>query len=108
MMNILGRQVNYPIRSEGAAAALVFAQRLYQFPLGVFGIAIATAIFPALSRAAAKKADEGHDSANSDGLRKILQRGLRLAVFIGLPASVGMILVRAPLTRIIFEFGRVE
>ena len=108
MMNILGWQVNYPIRSEGAAAALVFAQRLYQFPLGVFGIAIATAIFPALSRAAAKKADEGHDSAKSDGLREILQRGLRLAVFIGLPASVGMILVRVPLTRIIFEYGRVE
>ena len=49
-----GRAVAYPIET-GAVTALQFAQRLYQFPLGVFGVAVATAIFPALSRAAAMR-----------------------------------------------------
>ncbi len=60
------------------------AQRLYQFPLGVFGIAVATAVFPTLAR----HADEpGH-------FAQTLRRGIRLSLFIGLPASLGLFLVR--------------
>jgi len=73
---------------ESAMAVLTFAQRLYQFPLGVFGIAVATAIYPML----AKLADDR--SAFTD----IVHRGLRLVFFIGLPASLGLIVVARPLT----------
>lgn len=73
---------------ESAMAVLTFAQRLYQFPLGVFGIAVATAIYPML----AKLADDR--SAFTD----IVRRGLRLVFFIGLPASLGLIVVARPLT----------
>ena len=52
MLSFFGWESPYPIET-GAVTGLQFAQRLYQFPLGVFGIALATAIFPALSRAAA-------------------------------------------------------
>lgn len=96
-LHILGYTTSYPIQT-GAVAALQWAQRLYQFPLGVFGIAVATAIFPALAHAAAKD-DQGEQ------FRTILRHGLRLTVFIGLPASVGLILLRLPLTRMIYEHG---
>jgi putative peptidoglycan lipid II flippase len=83
---------DYPLNS-GALTALSNAQRLYEFPLGVFGIAIATAIFPAL----AKVADDG------EAFTAILRRGLRLVIYIGLPASVGLMLVREPLTAAILQ-----
>ncbi|MHC4948127.1 MAG: murein biosynthesis integral membrane protein MurJ [Planctomycetota bacterium] len=89
---ILG--VDYPLR-EGAMAAVTFAQRLYQFPLGVFGIAVATAIFPLLAR----QRDDG------DAFAATVRRGLRLVVFIGLPASAGLVLVRVPLASVVLEGG---
>ncbi len=88
----------------GALTALNNAQRLYEFPLGVFGIAIATAIFPALARVASRKNHEGHHMQGDDqAFTHILRRGLRLVVYIGLPASVGLILVRVPLTAAILQ-----
>ncbi len=97
---LLGLTVDYPIQ-QGAVAALQWSQRLYQFPLGVFGLAIATAIFPALSQAAADTSVSGRDQ-----FRRTLQKGLRLTVFIGLPASLGLIVVRLPLSRVIYERGQ--
>lgn len=86
--------VEYPL-AEGAMASVTYAQRLYQFPLGVFGVAIATAIFPALARTA-------QDGA---AFADILRRGLRLVVFVGLPASAGLILVGRPLAAVIYQGG---
>ncbi|MCW5768091.1 MAG: murein biosynthesis integral membrane protein MurJ [Phycisphaeraceae bacterium] len=84
----------YPLddRSNGI---LGYSQRLYQFPLGVFGVAVATAIFPMLARV-----------TNSTGeFATTLRRGLRLSLFIGLPASAGLILVRDPLTFVVYSGG---
>jgi len=89
---ILG--VAYPLDGS-AMAVLSFAQRLYQFPLGVFGIAIATAIFPQLAR----QADD------EQAFLATLRRGLRLVIFIGLPASIGLMLVRNELTATIYQGG---
>jgi putative peptidoglycan lipid II flippase len=85
--------VEYPLDLQ-SNAVLFYAQRLYQFPLGVFGIAIATAIFPALARSAARDQDELND---------ILRRGVRLTLYIGLPASIGLMLVRTPLATVILR-----
>jgi putative peptidoglycan lipid II flippase len=103
MLSLLGREMAYPIVDAGQVVSLAGAQRLYQFPLGVFGIAIATAIFPALAHAAADRSTQG-----KAGFQAILHHGLRLSFFIGLPASVGLIFVRVPLTRVLFEHGRFE
>ena len=84
----------YPL-DEASNSVLFFGQRLYHFPLGVFGIALATAVFPALSRAV----------NNSTVFNDTLIRGLRLSFFIGLPASVGLILVREPLIHVIYQGG---
>jgi putative peptidoglycan lipid II flippase len=70
-------------------------QRFYQFPLGVFGIAIATAVFPLLSRYATEP----------EHFRETLQRGLRLSVFIGIPATVGLMLVRFDAIGVLYGHG---
>ncbi len=84
----------YPL-DDRSNSVLAFTQRLYQFPLGVFGIAVATAIFPLLSR----HADEPRQFVAT------LRRGLRLSFFIGLPATVGLILVRDDLTYVMYGGG---
>ena len=84
--------VEYPL-PEGSMASLSYAERLYEFPLGVFGIAIATAIFPQLSR----------EHGNQGDFLGTLKRGVRLAFFIGLPARIGLILIRDPLTAVILQ-----
>ncbi|MEM6257515.1 MAG: murein biosynthesis integral membrane protein MurJ [Planctomycetota bacterium] len=110
-LTLFGQVFDAPLRN-GDVAALSWSQRLYQFPLGVFGIAIATAIFPALSAAAAKLTNRDDDAvaaaepqAAPDEFVQIVRQGLRLTVFIALPASAGLILVRVPLARTVFEHG---
>lgn len=110
VVSLLGWSFEAPLRN-GDVAALQWSQRLYQFPLGVFGIAIATAIFPALSAAAAKMTGNNNNTNAADPppasaeFAAILRQGLRLTVFIGLPASVGLLLVRVPLARVVYERG---
>lgn len=79
-------------------AILSFAQRLYQFPLGIFATALATAIFPALSRSAAQR--------DMPALSATLSRGLRVVSFEGIPCMVGLIAVREPLIRTLFAHGQ--
>ncbi len=86
--------VAFPL-DEGAASTLFFAQRLYQFPLGVFGIAIATAVFPALARAVDKP----------DAFLATIRRGVRLSLFIGIPATLGLIAVRNELVAVVYQGG---
>jgi len=78
-------------------AILYYAQRLYQFPLGVFSVALATAIFPALSRHAAED--------DAVGLGRTLSKGIRVATFEGLPCLVGLILIREPLVEVLLKRG---
>ncbi len=91
---LFGATVAYPMET-GAAATLAATTRLYEFPLGVFGLAVSTALFPAFSAAAEDEARFG----------ALLRRGLRLTLYIGLPASVGLVLVREPLARAIYYPG---
>jgi putative peptidoglycan lipid II flippase len=81
-------------------AVLGYAQYLYQLPLGVFGISLATAIFPVLSR----KAAEG----DRPGLASVFTRGIRLSLFIALPASVGLMFVAGPLVATLYERGEFD
>lgn len=78
-------------------AVLGYAHFMYQLPLGVFGIALATAIFPIL----AKKAAAG----DLVGVSNTLADGLRLSFFIMLPATVGLVLVAGPMVSVLLEHG---
>ena len=87
--------MDYPL-AEGSMADLSFAQRLYQLPLGVFGLAIATAIFPLLAQ----------QSADSKTFNSTVRRGIRLSLFVALPAGAGLILVAQPLAATLFQGAR--
>ncbi|HUS90297.1 MAG TPA: murein biosynthesis integral membrane protein MurJ [Phycisphaerae bacterium] len=71
------------------------AGRLYQLPMGVLGISLATVVFPLLSRCAAR--------ADRQGLRDVLNRALRLCMFLGIPTGVGLVLLAEPIVGVIFE-----
>lgn len=86
----------YPLQA-GAVSALYFAERMYQFPLGVFGIALGTVLFPLFAQHAAR--------GELKKLRDDLGLGLRLLIAIGIPASVGLMVIALPLTRLLFEHG---
>ena len=92
----LGFAGRYPLET-GAASAVYYAERLYQFPLGILGVAVATVIFPALSRHAAR--------GDSRRLGEDLTAGLRLVLFLGIPAGAGLVLVSSPLATLLFRRG---
>ena len=81
----------------GAAAAIYYGERFYQLPVGLLGVAIATVIYPLLSKHAARNATRE--------LTAELSLGLRLVTFTALPAGVGVMLVAEPATRVLFERG---
>ncbi|NIP33053.1 MAG: hypothetical protein GWN67_25475, partial [Phycisphaerae bacterium] len=65
---LIGRAIEYPLQ-RGSVSHLYYAQRLYQLPLGVFGISLATALFPVMSSYAARKDFTGLGRTVSQGLR---------------------------------------
>lgn len=83
---------------NGAVTWLNCAFRLMQFPIGVFGVAIATATLPAVSAHVAR--------GDLDGFRKTLARSLRLAVFLSLPAACGLAVLAEPIIAVIYQHGR--
>jgi len=92
--SIAGMTIPYPLET-GAASVLYYGDRLIQFPLGVFGIAIATAVFPFFSTYAARK--------DWTSFTNTLNQAIRVMLFIGIPASIGLILLRKPLVELFYE-----
>jgi putative peptidoglycan lipid II flippase len=86
----------YPL-DPGTPSALYFGARVYQFPLGVFGVALGTVLFPILSQHAAEY--------RMDKLREDLVRGLKLVLFISVPASAGLVVLARPVTILLFQHG---
>ena len=95
-LTLLGMHLKYPLW-DGAVSHLYYSQRLYQFPLGVLGISLATAVFPVMSSDAARN--------DFDALKKTISQAARGAVFISIPAIAGLILVGKPLVSVVFERG---
>jgi putative peptidoglycan lipid II flippase len=96
---LLGHVVRYPMEL-GAPARLNLAQFLYQFPLGVFAIALATAIFPGLSADAMEK--------DQTRFKAVIRQGIEATLWEGIPASLGLILVRGPAVRLLFQHGLIS
>ena len=91
----------FPVAMQtGAVGKLSIAQRIYLLPVGIFGVAMATAIFPPMARAAAR--------GDQVELKRLLIAGLRKTLFLSLPASFGMILVSKPLITLIYLGGKVD
>ncbi len=81
----------------GSVSWLYYSDRLMEFPLGVFGIALATVILPSLSH---KHATNSHEEFSH-----LLDWALRWVVLIGLPASVALVVLAGPLLATLFHYG---
>jgi putative peptidoglycan lipid II flippase len=83
--------------TAGSISWLYYADRLVEFPLGVFGIAVATVILPRLS--------EQHVAASHATFAATLDWALRLVLLIALPAAVALLLLAEPLVATLFYRG---
>jgi len=82
---------------EDKVLALYISNRLVQLPLAVFGIAVAVAILPALSRA--------HAQGDAPQQRRLMLYGLRQSFFLCAPAMAALLVLRRPIIRLLFERG---
>ncbi len=81
----------------GSVTWLYYSDRLLEFPLGMFGVAVGTVILPHLSGR--------HASTDPDGFSKALDWGFRLCLLIGIPAALGLILCAEALVAALFQHG---
>ncbi len=83
--------------AEGSVSYLYYAGRLTELPLGVFGVAVTTAVLPSLSEHVAKK-----DWA---GFKESLSFAVRIVDFVIIPATVGLLVLSLPITDLLFMRG---
>jgi putative peptidoglycan lipid II flippase len=80
----------------GSVSWLYYSDRLVEFPLGIFGIALATVILPSLSK--------NHAADDPVEFSKSLDWALRLVLLIGLPASAGLLILAEPMLSTLFQY----
>lgn len=82
----------------GAVSWLQYAFRLLYLPIGIFGVAVGTVVTTSLA----------HRAADGDlaGVREAVDRALRLLAFLTVPATAGLMALRVPIVRLLFERGR--
>ncbi|TBT34076.1 murein biosynthesis integral membrane protein MurJ [Vibrio parahaemolyticus] len=81
----------------GSISWLYYSDRLLEFPLGLFGIAIATVILPALSRK--------HVDSQSEGFAHTMDWGVRMVTLLGIPAMLGLMVLAKPMLMVLFMRG---
>jgi putative peptidoglycan lipid II flippase len=85
---------------SGSVSFLFFADRLMEFPLGIFAIAIGMAALPSLSKLAS--------AGEMEELKKTASFTLRLVFFISVPAMIGLIALKTPIVHLLFQRGRFD
>ncbi len=80
----------------GSITWLYYSDRLVEFPLGLFGIALATVILPSLSK--------DHAGDDKESFSSALDWGLRLVLVIGVPAAVGLFMLGGPMLATLFQY----
>ncbi|MFW6180432.1 MAG: murein biosynthesis integral membrane protein MurJ [Spirochaetota bacterium] len=97
-LNILAAQFITASLGEGSVAALRFSVTMVELVLGIFVISLTTVILPVLSGKSAR--------GDLEGMKESLRFALRLVLIITFPATVGLLLLRFPLIRMLFRYGR--
>jgi len=96
-INLLVDTVLASFLVTGSVSWLYYSDRLMEFPLGVFGVALATVVLPGLSKKAANE--------NWQGFQEDIDSALRLVLIIGLPATLGLLILSQPLITTLFFYG---
>ena len=86
------------VLASGSVDWLYYSDRLIEFPLGLFGVALGTVILPHLSRRFAADDREGYNQS--------LDWGLRMSLLAGVPAGLGLLLLAEPITATVYNYGK--
>lgn len=97
-VNVMVNSIFASYLGDGAVSWLSYAFRLMQLPLGIFGVAVATVTLPAVAKIAA-----GGDMAH---FRETLAKAIRLALFLTLPATIGLMMMSSEIIGLIYERGK--
>jgi putative peptidoglycan lipid II flippase len=97
-INLLIDTIFASFLQTGSISWLYYADRLVEFPLGMFGVALATVVLPHLSRQHANKAADEYSATLDWALRSIL--------VVGIPASIGLFILAKPMVATFFQYGR--
>ncbi|MBV9695744.1 MAG: murein biosynthesis integral membrane protein MurJ, partial [Gammaproteobacteria bacterium] len=97
-VNVLVNSVFASELGDGPTFWLTVAFRLMQLPLGIFGVALSTVALPLLARLAAR--------GEQASFRRELAHGLRLALSMTIPASVGLMVLAEPIISVLYQHGR--
>ncbi|HVM96800.1 MAG TPA: murein biosynthesis integral membrane protein MurJ [Candidatus Acidoferrales bacterium] len=96
-VNILIDTVLASVLPSGSVSYLWYADRVFEFPIGIFAVALGTAAMPSFAAQAARGA--------VDEMRRSLLFAMRMTNFIVIPAAVGICLLSLPITTVLFERG---
>jgi putative peptidoglycan lipid II flippase len=96
-LNIAVGSILASLLAEGSVSYLYYAQRLFEFPQGIVTVSIAQAVLPSMSRQAA--------AGDLDALKESLGYGVRLTLFVTIPAMTGLILCATPIFSLLFMAG---
>lgn len=106
---LVNRTFSYNLASgtgENSIAYMTWATTLIQFPQGLVAIAISVAILPTLSRQAVAHGAGAINGQGMDAFKQTLGQGLRLAIVLIIPATIGLFVLATPVVRLIFEHGK--
>jgi putative peptidoglycan lipid II flippase len=99
-LNITISAILASLLPQGSVSYLYYAQRLFEFPQGIFTVSVAQAVLPSMSRQAA--------GGDMDGMKESLAFGLRLTTFITIPAMVGLMVCATPIFSLLFMGGEFD
>jgi putative peptidoglycan lipid II flippase len=95
-INLLFDTLIASLLAAGSVSWLYYSDRLVEFPLGILGVAVSTVILPNLSKS--------HAAGDPAAFSAALDWGLRLVLMIGLPATMGLIVLAEPLLSTLFQY----
>ncbi len=96
-LNITVSAILASLLPQGSVSYLYYAQRLFEFPQGIFTVSVAQAVLPSMSRQAAE--------GDLDGMKESLTFGMRLTLFVTIPAMVGLMACSTPIFSLLFMGG---
>jgi len=97
-INLLVDTIFASFLPQGSLTWLYYSDRLLEFPIGLFGVAIATVALPHLSKQYAAK--------NNKGFSASMDWALKLMLCVGLPCTIGLILLAQPILSTLFQYGK--
>jgi putative peptidoglycan lipid II flippase len=99
-LNITVSAILASLLPQGSVSYLYYAQRLFEFPQGIFTVSVAQAVLPSMSRQAAE--------GDMAGMKESLAFGLRLTLFITIPAMAGLLACSTPIFSLLFMGGEFD